>query len=279
MRISQISKIVAGSLFACGAATFAQSLNLGQLPAPVQSVVQTETKNGPVNSIQQLNLNGHVVYQVGFQQGGGEKNIYLNPDGSYYQNTATASNSSVTNGIGGKGRSGRVLDMKIEQLPQNVQNVIKSEESNGPVEKIQQIPYNDRRVYRVTLKKPDGTQKLVYLNLDGSYVRDQPQLGSASAIGAPAASSTGTGLNSAPRVPLANAAKVTLDQVPPVAQNTIKAYAKGAAVEDIDKGTLGSRTVYEAAFKQNGQTVELRVDEQGRLIRDAQEQAIITGNK
>jgi len=276
MRILQISKIVAASIFTCGAGSFAQSLNLGQLPAPVQSVIQTETKNGPVNNIQQRNLNGHVVYQVGFQQGGGEKNIYLNPDGSYYQNTGTPSNLSVTNGIS---RTGRVLNMKLEQLPQNVQNVIKSESSNGPVDKIQQIPYNDRRVYRVTLKKPDGTQKLVYLNLDGSYVQDQPQRGVQTAIGLPAGSSTGAGLSGKARTELSNATKVTFDQVPPVVQNTIKKYTKGAAVEDVDKGTLGSRTVYEAAFKQNGQTVELRVDDEGGLIRDAQDQAIISGSK
>src|SRR3954467_14417397 len=119
MKALRLSKITITAFCACGVTAFAQAVNVAQLPAPVQSVIQTETKNGPVNSVQQLNLNGHVVYQVGFQQGGSEKNIYLNPDGSYYQNTAGASNPSATNRMG---RTGRAQEVKIETLPQNVQN-------------------------------------------------------------------------------------------------------------------------------------------------------------
>ena len=43
--------------------------------------------------------------------------------------------------------------------------------------------------------------------------------------------------------------------MPPAVQTALDAYAQGAEIEDIDKGTLQGRTVYEAAFKHQGKTL------------------------
>jgi uncharacterized membrane protein YkoI len=265
MKMIKVSRIAAASVVAFGLTTFSQqqqTLTVEQLPAAVQNVIKTETKNGPVNNIQQLTRNGRTVYQIGLKQPNGEKNIYLNADGSYFQDTGT----SVASGAA---RSGRTFDVKMEQLPQNVQNVIKSETSNGAVKRIQQMAHNGRSIYKVSLEKSGGGEKLIYLNKDGTYVQDQPQ----SSVGAPAASSTGS------RGSLSNATKVTFDKVPAAAQKAIQAAAGSAAIEDIDKGMLNGKTVYEAAFKQNGNTVELRVDEQGNVIQDTQDQSIVSNQK
>jgi uncharacterized membrane protein YkoI len=263
MKLKKFQQMAVASLVAFGLTSFAQqTLTIEQLPAPVQNVLKTETKNGPVNNVQQLNKSGKVVYQIGFQQAGGEKNIYLNPDGSYYQETAASTNSPIA-------YSGRSFDVKTEQLPENVQRVIKSETSNGPVQRIQQMAHNGRAIYKVMYQKPDGSQKVVYLNKDGTYVSDQAQ----TAVGAPPATATGS------RTSLSNASKVTFAQLPAAVQKAIKANAGAAPVEDVDKGMLNGKTIYEAAFKQNGQTVELRVDEQGNVIQDAQDQAILSNQK
>jgi hypothetical protein len=66
--------------------------------------------------------------------------------------------------------------------------------------------------------------------------------------------------------PLSGASKVNMDQLPQPAQNTIRAQAGSAQIEDIDKGTLNGRTVYEAAFKRNGVHTELRVAEDGSVV-------------
>lgn len=66
--------------------------------------------------------------------------------------------------------------------------------------------------------------------------------------------------------PLAGGTKVQFNDLPPAAQNAIKAQAGSAQIEDIDKGTLNGRTVYEAAFKRDGQHTELRVAEDGTII-------------
>jgi uncharacterized membrane protein YkoI len=263
MKLIKFQQMTVAGLMAFGLTSLAQqALTIEQLPAPVQNVLKTETKNGPVNNVQQLNKSGKVVYQVGFQQANGEKNIYLNPDGSYYQEIAASTNAPIA-------YSGRSFDVKIEQLPANVQSVIKSETSNGPIQRIQQMAHNGRAIYKVMYQKPDGSQKVVYLNKDGTYVSDQAQ----TAVGAPPANTTGS------RTSLSNASKVTFAQLPAPVQRAIKASAGAASVEDVDKGMLNGKTVYEAAFKQNGQTVELRVDEQGNVIQDTQDQAILSNQK
>lgn len=237
------------------AAQQSQTLTMEQLPVPVQNVVKTETKNGPVTNIRQLTQNGRTIYQIGFQQPTGEKDIYLEANGSYVQQSATVATTAKTNGP---------VEVKLKDLPENVQKVINSETSAGPVKKIEQMAHLRRSIYKVTYQPPGAAEKVIYLNKDGSYVREQSQ----TAVGAPAGSSTGS------RSSLSGASKVKLEQLPAAAQQAIKSYAGSAPVEDIDKGTLNGKTVYEAAFKQNGQTVELRVDEQGKIIQDSEDQAI-----
>ena len=67
-------------------------------------------------------------------------------------------------------------------------------------------------------------------------------------------------------VPLGGAVKVQLESLPPKVQSAIKNHAKGAAIEDIDRGTLNGKVVYEAAFKRDNRTVEVRVTEDGNVL-------------
>lgn len=66
--------------------------------------------------------------------------------------------------------------------------------------------------------------------------------------------------------PLSGTTKVQMNELPAAVQNTIKAQAGAAPIEDIDKGTLNGRVVYEVAFKKDGQHTELRVAEDGTVI-------------
>ena len=48
--------------------------------------------------------------------------------------------------------------------------------------------------------------------------------------------------------------------------STILQLANGAQVEDFERGTWNSRTVYEAAFKRNGQHTEVQVLDDGTVL-------------
>jgi len=237
-------------------------LTIKELPEPVLRTVNTETSKGPVTKVDQMFYNGKTVYKVAFQPAGKpEEVVYLNTDGSYLNN------EKPNQGFMARARAAQPKLVNLADLPANVRNTVNSEISNGPVKNIEDIPYNGRTVYKVAYQKPDGTEKLIYLNHDGSYVQDAQQTN----IGAPAAVAT------ASRASLSNATKVPLEQLPAIVQQRLRAAAAGAAIEDIDKGTLNGKTVYEAAFKQGGKTVELRVDELGHVIADSEDRSILSG--
>src|SRR5687767_11888351 len=68
----------------------------------------------------------------------------------------------------------------------------------------------------------------------------------------------------------AYADKVSLEQLPLEIKDKIRAQTGSAPVEDIDRQTKGGQTIYEVAYKKDGQHTELRFDEKGNLIKDAQ---------
>jgi hypothetical protein len=65
---------------------------------------------------------------------------------------------------------------------------------------------------------------------------------------------------------LSGGQKVQFNETPAAVQQAIRARAGSAEIEDIDRGTLNGRVVYEAAFKHNGQHNELRVAEDGTVV-------------
>jgi hypothetical protein len=267
MKIPNFTLFTGAALLAFAVNASAATLTVSQLPAPVQNVIKTETKNGPVDQVQSLNRDGKTVYQIGFKGASGEKYIYLNPDGTYHEENTSA----VVNPANGPSwlAKNRIVDVNLNQLPEPVQRVVQSETtSNGPAQKIQQITRNGQNYYKVTYQKNAGGKKIVWFNADGTYLNHALPPENSTAIGAPAAASTGT------RTALSNASKVKFDQLPAAVQKTFTKFVNQSSIEDIDRGTLNGQTVYEAAFKQNGQTVELRVDENGKVVKDAQDQAI-----
>lgn len=238
-------------------------LTVKELPEPVLRTVNTETSKGPVTKVDQMFYNGKTVYKVAFQPAGRpEEVVYLNTDGTYLNNEKPNQGFLARAGATAKPKS-----INLADLPENIRNTVNSETSNGPVKNIEDIPYNGRTVYKVAYQKPDGSEKLIYLNHDGSYVQDTAKTDT----GAPAAAAT------ASRASLSNSTKVSLNSLPPIVQQRLRAGAAGATIEDIDKGTLNGKTVYEAAFKQGGKTVEFRVDELGNVIPDSEDRSILSG--
>jgi len=68
---------------------------------------------------------------------------------------------------------------------------------------------------------------------------------------------------------LRNAHKVTFSELPAEVQKTLRARAGLAPIDDIDQGTINGRTVYQAAFKRNGQHTELMITEDGTVVTGA----------
>lgn len=61
--------------------------------------------------------------------------------------------------------------------------------------------------------------------------------------------------------------QVTLEQCPPAVQDTIKAQASGGVIMEIEKETKNGKTIYEAEILKDGKTIEIKVAEDGTLIK------------
>src|SRR5436190_1359002 len=119
----------------------------------------------------------------------------------------------------------------FSQAPAAVQRTINTETRSGPVKALERVNQNGRNVYQVTFQQPGGTEKVIYLNNDGSYVQDKPAV---AANNSTAANSSVIGSQViGSRAPLSGASKVTFNELPVAVQNVLRTEAGTAAVEDI----------------------------------------------
>ncbi|MCL6519898.1 MAG: hypothetical protein K6T99_08700 [Armatimonadetes bacterium] len=63
-----------------------------------------------------------------------------------------------------------------------------------------------------------------------------------------------------------NEKQVTLDQCPPAVQDTIKAWASGGVIKEIERETKNAKTIYEAEILKDGKTIKIKVAEDSTLI-------------
>jgi uncharacterized membrane protein YkoI len=234
--------------------------------------VQTELKNGPVQEVQSVERNGRTVYEVTFKKpDGGNKVIYLESDGSYYkdQNSTPQAQPAST-------PSRRV---ELSQLPEPVRRTIGTESANGPVARIEQSSNNGQPMYAVFFRQNSGNEKVIYLNPDGTYVHGAGAATEPGTKERPRASwdaLNGGSARPVSRQPLSSSEKVSLDKVPKAVRHAFQNEAGTAPIESIDRGTLNGNTVYEAAFKQGGETVKLRVTPDGAILPDAEDRRILS---
>src|SRR5439155_18563862 len=136
------------------------------------------------------------------------------------------------------------------ELPAAAQKAVRKEIGSGTIETIERKVRRGRTLYEVVYAR-DGQRSDLLIGEDGNVMNS--------------GTSPARGLVTSPEaaVPLRDAKKVTFNDLPSAVQNTVRAQAGPAPIEDIDKGTLSGRVVYEAAFKRNGIHTELRVAEDG----------------
>ena len=247
----------------------ASTLQVTDLPQAVQSTIKTEGNNGAVTQVQRLSHNGRTIYGVTFQnKGGSPKQIYLEEGGSYVTDAGPSTpldiNTPAVAATANNNASASTTQLAVNQLPEAVQKTINTELANGPVKNVTQLPRAGGNIYQVLFSNADGTEKVIYLSPDGTYVQDSNSNGS----------STDTG---ATRQALTSTTKVSFYDVPKVVQDTLITVAGSAPVESIDKSTAGNgaMTIYQALFQQNGKPATLRVYENGMVVVDAQDQAIL----
>jgi uncharacterized membrane protein YkoI len=254
-----------------------------ELPTAVQNTVRGQAGIARVEDIDIVTRNGQTNYNVAFKREGKTVELWIDgqgnllPDGQATAVGSAASQPRTHLAAGSKAT--------FEELPGAVQNTLRTYSQGARIEDIDKGTLQGRTVYEAAFKH-QGKNIELRVAEDGKLVRDEvndrflAEIGQApgGAFSAQSAASTpGASWASAPqRVPLSSATKVSFRELPSPVRDTIRTYAGTSRLEDIDKGNVGGQTVYQAAFKHGDQHVELRVTEDGALVRDQANERFIS---
>ena len=224
-----------------------------ELPPALQTTLRGQVKTNEVQSISKETRNGKTYYQVNVK-----KQILLGEDGAVMDQAPLLDSRKIS----------------FNEVPENLRRIVRTRSGRARIEDVDRDVRNGKTEYEFAFKLNGQNQEL-RLAEDGTIVKDIAN----PPVGLPAAGATGQGTSAAnaastaaqPGAPTANvnlsaSTKIPFAQVPPAVQNTIKAQANGAQIEDVEHGTYNGHTVYEAAFKKNGQNTELQVYEDGTLV-------------
>ena len=267
-----VSRLVAiGALALTTQAAWATTISFNDMSPQARQVAQSALSSGSLNKVESVNYQGRQIYALTFKApSGSNRYLYLNPDGTYVANLAsTAVSSTATTPVPSTFSSTvpytapstvplSSQTVQMSQVPQAVQSVIQTELKNGPVSQILQLPNSAGSgvMYEVFFSQPNGQQKIIYLNPDGTYVQNNNST--------PASPTAQT--STFATQPLLNAAPVSFGQLPAAVQNSFQSEASGAAIRNVLTGQWNGQTIYQADIKKNGQFMQMRVDPSGAIL-------------
>jgi uncharacterized membrane protein YkoI len=143
----------------------------------------------------------------------------------------------------------------LTETPRAVQAAIYKQIPSAPIDGVQKGIWNGQTIYEVAYRD-NGKPKTYQVTETGQPV-----------VGKRAAGFQPRYMGMADKnVPLAGGSKLAFEAAPREVQKTVQHVAAGARIEDFERGQWNGRTVYQAAFKNNGQHTELQVLEDGAIL-------------
>lgn len=222
-----------------------QRLSFRELPDSVKKEVQNNRDN--IERIYSFNHEGKTVYEVQLDRKGDSQFIYLSQDGKRLDDASLRLK-----------RLAEQRDLKLGDLPKRVQQAFRKEAGgNARISKINLETVDGKSVYGIEYTRAGHSDEIRF-NDDGSVFRDQQ------ASKEPARDRDITaGFDR----PLAATRKIGFDELPAAVKETVREKAGSNRIEDVERGTLDGRVVYEIAFKSDGKHNELRVAEDGSVVK------------
>ena len=248
---------------ATATSVFADKVQFNQLPPAVQQAIRQKAGRVQIEDIDRETRNGQVTYEASWKTGGTQQELLLSETGTILRDVVGAStglaqqNLTLANKVG----------IALTETPQAVQTAIQNQIAGAPVDGVQRGIWNGQNIYEITYHD-NGQLKTYQVTETG-----QPVVGNAPAIKFQPRYSGAADQN----VPLAAGAKMAFNSAPRPVQTTVQHLANGAQIEDFERGQWNGRTVYQAAFKRNGQHTELQVFDDGTVVTKAPPGTVASG--
>ncbi len=254
---------VAGLLISSTAPVFAQNGEktiFRDLPEAVKKTVLTQKGHRDVRKIEKFTHDGKTIYEVRIdRKQGADKVVFIGEDGSLVTDTAIVNHQNST------------ARMQLKDLPLSVQETFKKEAPTGKITDIDLNTASGKTVYEIKYTRANQASEIL-INEDGSINREQLSRSNDFKGNRTSENSINNSNPKGGQVgfdrPLAATQKMDFDALPQAAKRTARDHAGSNRIEDVERGTLDGKTVYEIAFKSEGQHHELRLAEDGSVVQE-----------
>jgi len=233
---------------------YADKVSFDQLPVDLKDKIRAQTGSAPIEDIDRQSKGGQTTYEVAFKKDGQHTELLFDERGQLLTDA-----------------KGSALDSRkitYNELPETVKKMVDTRVQSAEINDIDRQVKNGQTTYEIGFKQNNGQQQELVISDDGRILRDVPIRRD---VGAPATSVSGSAASStslpAP-VMLSSASKIELSATPTAVQKTLATAAGSSPIEDLERGTYSGQSVYQAAFKQNGNHVELQIREDGTILYD-----------
>jgi uncharacterized membrane protein YkoI len=233
---------------------YADKVELSQVPPAVQQAIRQKSGRHQIEDIDRNVQNGQTTYEASWKVGGAQQELLVSEAGTILRDVAPgrASIGLAQDNLTLANKTG----IALTETPRAVQAAIYNQIPSAPIDGVQKGIWNGQTIYEVTYH--DNGQLKTYQVTEAG----KPVVGKGG-VGGFRPRYMGM---SDKNVPLAGGSKMPFNSAPQNVQKTVQHVAAGAQIEDFERGQWNGKTVYQAAFKQNGHHTELQVLEDGTIL-------------
>jgi hypothetical protein len=198
--------------------------------------------------------NGQTSYVVPYHVNGRLMDLWVDPNGNVLTTSPTRLLLNSPHRI------------SFADLPAPVRDALQTYANGAPIDIIQKGKVDGETVYDATLNR-QGRKIDLRLTPSGALVRDSVNdrfLAETGRLPAPALASS----RIPSRVPLSEATPLSFNQLPGTVVRTVQRYAGSDYIDKIERGVVLGQTVYQVVFRHAGETIPLRMYENGTVLTD-----------
>jgi hypothetical protein len=238
---------------AAASTVYADKIQFSQAPPAVQQAIRQKAGRQQIEDVIRDNRNGQIVYEANWKsQGGAQQELLVSEAGTILRDAVGASTGLGQQNLTLANKTG----VALPETPQAVQTAIHNQIPTSPIDNIQRGIWNGQNVYEITYHD-NGRLQTFQVTETGQPVVSQTPVANWQPRYASLADRN---------VPLSAGAKMAFNAAPEPVRTTVQQMANGARIEDFERGEWSGRTIYQAAFKRNGQNIELQVLDDGSLV-------------